>query len=371
MEHPLLIREQNNFNLLRLIAAFMVIFTHSYVFSGQSEKDFITNITGGLIPALSRLGVMMFFIISGFLIANSLKNSKNVGSFLWKRFLRIFPGLFVCLVVVVFFFGPLFTSLPLYEYFSNSQTTHYFWGSLSLYDFQNKLPGVFQHNIYSGGVNGTLWTLRYEWTLYLFLALLILFIRKRPKLLLSGVLVIFFILCFAAGNGIVQIIPFLNLDLHDLATFGCLFFLGALGMELRHRIKFNFWIVLGSSIVVFGLMRNLEIAFYLKLIVLTYVTLWLATIRLPIRVSRWFSQTDFSYGFYIYACPIGQGLSTIFGRSIDGGLLALLTILCTAPFAVLSWYLVEKPMMRLKLVGVEVVEKEKPVVVEKASVEAT
>ena len=96
MSDPLITRTSNNFNLLRLLAAFGVIITHSYTLLGFAEKDLLTKMTNGLL-SFSRLGVYVFFVISGFLVANSLWNSKNTASFFWKRFLRIFPALFVVL----------------------------------------------------------------------------------------------------------------------------------------------------------------------------------------------------------------------------------------------------------------------------------
>ena len=54
----------NNFDVLRLVAAVMVLVSHSFALSGQGEPHL-----GGL--ALGTLGVVVFFGISGFLIARS------------------------------------------------------------------------------------------------------------------------------------------------------------------------------------------------------------------------------------------------------------------------------------------------------------
>lgn len=346
----LLDKNENNFNLLRLIAALFVIIGHSNAFTGSPNDDFMSTISGGLITPISRFGLLIFFVISGFLVTSSLKNSKSVISFFGKRFLRIFPGLFVCLIFVVFIFSPLFTVLDFKYYFLNNDIYKYFFGNLSLYWFKTSLPGLFQFNVHDFIVNGSLWTLRYEWTFYLMLGVLFFFRDKKPKLILSLILMILFYLCIISVDQTPVDVQSLSLDIHQFATFGVLFFLGALAFELKNYIKYRFVLVFFSWITVFFVLGDFQIVFYLKLIVVAYTTLWLALINLPSKVSRFFASTDFSYGFYIYAYPIGQALSSCFGYSISGGYLALLTILCTAPFAILSWYLVENPMLRFKSV---------------------
>lgn len=343
-------RDHNNFNLLRLIAAFLVIFSHSYAFLVEPKADFLTRLTNSLIPTLSVLGLYFFFIISGFLVANSFKNSKGVSSFLWKRCLRIFPGLFVCLMVTVFIFGPLTTILPLNEYFGHPDTYEYLWKGIGLYNIEDHLPGVFEYNPLSRPVNGSLWTLRYEFSFYLLLAGLgFLFFSKRSALKLGLVAVsLLGLAAYVYEYQITGNILGLYLGWHQVGVFGALFFLGALGLELRNHLKFNFVTAFILSIIVFGFLRNTEIAFYLKLIVLTYITLWLAIIPLPQKVNDWFNNFDLSYGFYIYAFPIGQALAGQFYGTLNGGSLALLTMLCTLPFALLSWLLVEKPALRFK-----------------------
>ena len=55
----------------------------------------------------------MFFVLSGFLISRSGLRSPSLGRFLWHRFLRIFPGYWVCLLICALVFGPL---VAMYEH---------------------------------------------------------------------------------------------------------------------------------------------------------------------------------------------------------------------------------------------------------------
>ena len=56
---------KNNLNSLRLIAAGMVLYGHSYVFLGLREPLFLSW------TPIGPLGVFIFFTISGYLVSES------------------------------------------------------------------------------------------------------------------------------------------------------------------------------------------------------------------------------------------------------------------------------------------------------------
>src|SRR6476646_3313529 len=91
---------QNNFDFLRLIFALSVIITHSYPLSGLPEIDPLHRLTAGQL-SFSYVGVRGFFVISGFLIYESLMRSKGLDDYFIKRILRIYPGLLVVLALTV------------------------------------------------------------------------------------------------------------------------------------------------------------------------------------------------------------------------------------------------------------------------------
>lgn len=330
------------------MAATGVIITHSYALLGLPEKDWLTKITNGLL-SFSRLGVFMFFIISGFLVANSLWNSNSIKSFFWKRFLRIFPALAVVLFLATFVLGPLTSTSTLKEYFTRPSTYHYVLGGLSLYDTQYSLPGVFKTNPRTG-VNGPLWTLPYEWTCYILLVCLMIPLKKRRILGTALVIVFLMGLRFLIGRyQIFQVINFLNLDSRQLLLFGALFFSGALGLELRKYLSFRPIIsILLVLAVCFLSYLNKNATFYFVLLVVPYLTLSLAGAPLSQKILTWFSNVDYSYGLYIYAYPVGQTIIHYFHKYLSVPSLIILTIVFTLPFAMASWYLIEKPALRLK-----------------------
>ena len=148
---------QNNFDLLRLLAALSVILSHSFLLAENSQDhDPLMIVTGGQ-AILGLAGVFVFFTVSGYLVSQSFATTRPPIVFLAKRALRIFPGLIACLVVCTFAIGPLITKLPLAEYLSRPETYLFLLHNAALDIEYNRLPGVFFSDAGIGGVvNGPL-----------------------------------------------------------------------------------------------------------------------------------------------------------------------------------------------------------------------
>ncbi len=150
----------NNFDSLRFLAAVAVLVSHSFAMAYGTRPGvqpltiFSRNQTD-----LGSVAVLVFFVISGYLITRSFDRSPQPLQFLEARVLRIFPGLFLTLVLAAALLGPTVTTFPLGDYFRNSNTAQYIFGGVSLIWLQYDLPGVFLANPTPGVVNGSLWTL--------------------------------------------------------------------------------------------------------------------------------------------------------------------------------------------------------------------
>ena len=59
-------------------------------------------------------------------------------------------------------------------------------------------------------------------------------------------------------------------------------------------------------------------------------------------------RTDLSYGTYIYACPIQQVLVIAGLGALNPLVFAIVATAVTLPVAAMSWFLIEKPAMKLK-----------------------
>src|SRR5215472_15139016 len=185
---------QNNFDALRLVAAVSVIFSHSFLISeGTQNNEWLMLLTGNQ-SILGLTGVFVFFAISGFLVTQSFEQTANPMHFLAKRALRIFPGLFVATLLSAFVLGPLVTTLPLNAYLSRPEPYEYVVGNTLLDQNVHQLPEVsFVQNPVGQEINGSLWTLRLEFTMYLMV--LGLGLLRRLTLRVALLLIAFGVAC--------------------------------------------------------------------------------------------------------------------------------------------------------------------------------
>lgn len=95
---------------LRGIAILMVVLYHAYA----RWPGLVPN-NGGLssfpLFKFGYLGVQLFFLISGFVILMSLDKNSKFSTFIFKRWLRLFPAMLIA-TVLIFATGPLFPERP-------------------------------------------------------------------------------------------------------------------------------------------------------------------------------------------------------------------------------------------------------------------
>ncbi len=191
-----LARNRNNFDLVRLIAALLVIYGHSFsIVPDSGERDFSLALFG---YASAGMAVKAFFFLSGLLVTNSLIEKRSIIEYMVSRIFRIFPALAFVLLASAFVLGPLATALPTGDYFGNSNTYLYIkrqllmqsWGTQDL-GYYN-LPGVFADNPYKNNVNASLWSLVVEFYAYCFLAAIYMIgmLEKRMATVLIALVVL-------------------------------------------------------------------------------------------------------------------------------------------------------------------------------------
>src|SRR5262245_51167302 len=122
-----------SFDLLRLTAALMVLWSHQFALSGVPE-----SVVYGTNP--SAIGVYIFFAISGYLNAQSLLRGQSSWRFLVRRARRVYPGL-VGLAVFCVFVGACFTTAG--WAFWAKVPDFLFRNSTILFGIRYQLPGVF------------------------------------------------------------------------------------------------------------------------------------------------------------------------------------------------------------------------------------
>ena len=335
----------NNFNLMRLIAAAMVIFGHSYVLTLQRGYQEPMSALIGMEPG--PFAVNVFFVISGFLITKSYLNRSKVSTYLVARSLRIFPGLFVAMLFNALIVGVIFTSLPLWHYVRDQDTWQYILINSTLItrfvQLEYDLPGVFTANPFGAAVNGSLWTLPYEVWIYIALLLAGIVGLLRSRRAVNILFVGFIMVNTAISLGFLHN-PFSTLA--NFARFATFFGWGVVFYTNRFSIPLSgFVVALLLFVMVLGWRTPLSDPIIFPL-ALSYTILWLA--HIPKGALRQYNRLgDYSYGVYIYAWPVQQGAVALFPNILPLQLFGI-ALPITLFLAVLSWHLIEKPALRAK-----------------------
>jgi peptidoglycan/LPS O-acetylase OafA/YrhL len=328
----------NNFDIVRLVAALSVIFSHSFLIAAgtQANEPFVL-LTGGQC-VLGLVGVFVFFVISGYLVTESFCRDPAPGRFALRRSLRIYPGLLANIGLCALVLGPIVTTLPLSDYVAGAELHRFLVDASILQPGELTLPGVaFSHFAVGRHLNGSLWTLRYEALMYLMVAAL----GMLRLLRLSTCLVL-----VAAGIAAVYFEDALR-PLGEVAQWAWLLGFFASGMALhflRDRIAFNgrYALLALAALILFTATGRLIMLFPLAG---AYLVIWFAR-----RDDPWLDYSrycgDLSYGIYIYGWPAEQ-----FVLWLSGGHAAWWQVFCgglliAVPAAWLSWHLVEKRALR-------------------------
>jgi peptidoglycan/LPS O-acetylase OafA/YrhL len=318
----------NNFTLLRLFAATLVILAHAYPLTGSSDVDWFEQFTG---RTFGWAAVSVFFVISGYLITQSLMRNPSLLRFARARALRIFPGLIVCVLLTTVLLGVFVSNDD--QFFARFQTAFYVVGNATLMKVNYVLPGVFASNPYPDAVNGSLWTLPIEVACYVGAAILFTLAGKRLGLSIAGLLA--GLLCVYA----LDLAP----DNHRVR----LAFAFLLGMAYAASpVRLEWWHT-GLAVLAAGVLLSTRFNAPALNLALAVTTLWFAFADTPRLTRVSVAIPDWSYGVYIYAFPVQQtvamlwpGLSPLQHFGVALGL--------TLIPAALSWHLVEKPALRLK-----------------------
>ena len=332
---------KNNVNLLRFIAAAMVIYYH--VGGGLGKSDSL--IMG---QEIGYIAVNIFFLLSGYLIAASWTHSSSFPSYLIRRIARIFPALAVVVMATTFVIGSLFTTLSCTEYFANGET----WKYLSLVflaPIENVLPGVFEDLPRRGVVNASLWTLRYEFLMYLLVPVVYCLLGKLGNRLRKpvslGLLVFLAVGHSLIAGGTLHAPEALDKGFR-LATY---FFVGACiyDHDLVRRFNPQYSVLALLFVVVFSRETG-SVCPALMLVALTVFVFGFSFAAQP-KFAKCFSENDFSYGLYIWAYPVQQVLISLTGGSSQDPTIvySLAVFAVTFALATLSWFVVEKPCIAL------------------------
>lgn len=333
-------RRNNNFNLIRMLAATAVLVSHSYPLSQGSAA--VEPLSDWLDLSLGELAVITFFCVSGFFISLSQDRAPSSIDFFSARFLRIYPGLTLVLLLSVFLIGPIFTTLGTVEYFRSSAIYSYLSKNLMLFNMQFRLPGLFEDNPWPG-INGSLWTLSYEVTLYVLVGGLGAFAfygkgRRFAVFLLVYAIDYVAFKVMSANTTLMTGMPLMEF----FFTWSLPFVLGMTLYRYRQHIQHRFvWFLPLAALAAWSYQKPYFFECFVAAWTWLIFYLGFATNSLVNRYNR---LGDYSYGVYIYAFPVQE----ILAHQIKGigpismTLMAFPIVLIAAVF---SWHCIEKPAM--------------------------
>jgi peptidoglycan/LPS O-acetylase OafA/YrhL len=332
------------FDVIRIAAALMVVFSHAFTTTGTHEPEPI-HFGPNLGVTWGHLGVAIFFTTSGYLVAQSWRRQPEGFRFLLKRALRIWPAFLATLVLSVLVLGPIATDSGLGSYLTSGATWRYLTHNAVMSPITFTLPGVFRHQPLSG-VDGSFWTLPYEIGAYLGLLALGLF-RLVRWWLLSALLIVFLVFydTSVAGRALPLSQHWNGLWLNNAIRLGVWFVAGVLLAQLSHLVVRRHWVALGAlAVAAVGIVEHEAV---LGIPALALLVIYLGT--LPCRpAERLHRLGDPSYGMYLSGFAIQQFLVWVGLVHVHQPWLSFIEgAVLTVVFGYASWHLLEKRAMRL------------------------
>jgi peptidoglycan/LPS O-acetylase OafA/YrhL len=352
----------NNFDLLRLLAAFEVAVGHS-----------CTWLRVPLPPIVQELfrcfpGVAVFFVISGFLITRSyVDRNRGVASYFLHRALRIYPALWLQYLFVIM----LMAATGGFALGTVGESRFWSWLAAAGFVGSNFWASVLTNfnpfsweGLYKWYPADVLWTIPVEVGFYLLVPIVF-----APALVRRGWAAPLAILLFSVSVGIAYYAGPLLRDYGNLNSTGM----------LHSSPGPYFWLFVAGGLVAFFWPRvswlfEGQIGWWLAVCVVASFANWSlkGTIALPYRtpdeltvprglilvglvialahsytlLSRWMRGVDLSYGLYLFHLPFPFGL---YYAGIGGEAWLVVASLAIAfALAGLSWVLVERPALALK-----------------------
>ncbi|MBV6696422.1 acyltransferase [Kitasatospora aureofaciens] len=357
----------NSFGLLRLLLASSVVVSHTIPLA-WGKPDPLWSWSGEQTD-VGKFAVVGFFVLSGFMITGSGARITP-GRYAWHRALRILPGLWGSILVSAL------VILPLLYHWQHGTFSGYWHHPQGPWNYITgtwntsistgwDISGVIADGMHRGtnfnpGINGALWSLKYEILCYILVGLMgaagvLQRARKFVPLivLVLGLVILRDWVLAGFGRGIprniyevVQVPIFAEMQTYALIYLVYAFMIGATFQLYRERIVIHDGlaalcaIALGVSMFTGGLFVFGYPAF-------AYLLLWLA-IRLPGPFQKIGRKRDYSYGIYIYGFTVQQALAILGYAKYGKPAYFALTMAGTVVLAALSWHLLESPVMKAK-----------------------
>ena len=314
----------NNFDLLRLLLALLVLMSHGRDILGLPyTSSFFYQ---------AELAVNGFFIISGFLISWSIDRSFRMKGYALKRIARIYP-LYAVVVTVQLFLLWWFNTAPA----DAQEMLTYYISNMASLNFIKPFFGTMVNE----PINGSLWTIKVELMFYAVIPFYIWFLRRfgLPWLVFS------FACAFAYRFGVEQIsIQWARQIPGSMAFFiagSTAYFYGAQLLEWLKKPRVLALLLLAMALLGVAAMDNYYAMRLLYVFILT-AGLYGIAFHLP-KLSV---PTDISYGVYLWHVPVFLTVRHVMGTGNDPVSLFALGTIIIIVLAWLSALWIEIPCIR-------------------------
>jgi peptidoglycan/LPS O-acetylase OafA/YrhL len=341
--------------LLRGPAALLVVYSH---FVGQYLdwlqqtywlKRWVTLIVERplmLSDHFGQLGVMIFFLISGFIITHVARSEAPL-RFAIRRIFRIYPAYWAIIGVIIILGMYLGSFAPLGVSSFNAGLIHNWRTVLKTATITNYL--FEPQNV----VLGVGWTLQIEVLYYALILLVTPLIRRRPMLAMAGELVLISaILGSSHAFGANWFLFAANVAYLPYMLIGqAIYFYWAGGLSGPRALFFGLFCYL---VIVFGLYRihteflQMDHSRILPLMIALAVFVWALVYGQKLglhRVSRFFS--DISYSLYLVQGPFGLLLIFKLHPLIGYGNAAAIALVAVLLIAYLMHRFIERPTIEI------------------------
>ena len=324
----------NNMGVVRYFMAFSVLIAH------------FNHLDNGSIywPLSSYNAVGGFFAISGFLMAGSYLRKPDWKTYLIGRCRRILPPYWATVVLFAILLG-FCSASP--DYFLSGQFWKYLIANLCFVNFvESALPGVFD-GMEVTAVNGSLWTMKVEWMLYLSMPFASYFLVRwrRHPIRVVAVIYISSMIYRAIFTGLyhhtgAEIYNILSRQFMGQLMF---FYSGVLVYYYFDLfMRWRWWILPIGLALTFGLSNYELFVLTLKPLVISLLTLWFCMVG---KWGTWEGRRDnISYNIYLVHYPVCQ-LAAYYLLPQQIGMWWSFAAVCAATIS-LSWLInifVEKP----------------------------
>jgi len=263
--------------------------------------------------------------------------------FIGLRAIRIYPALSVEVLLSAFILGPILTSYPLADYFSDKVFWSYLWNAIGHIHYA--LPGVFEHNPEALTINRQLWTVPYE--LYCYVIILVLAIAGivRYRVLGPAATALLIVAYTAARYFRHDGLPFVEGPMPGPLLVAS--FLAGISVYLyRDKLPWSAPIFALCAVLSLVLLGTAPFGDYLAPLPVAYITAYLGLMN-PRRVL-FLRGADYSYGIFLYGFVIQQTLVSLWPGVLPWYLNIALAVPLATLMAAASWHFIEKPALGLR-----------------------